>query len=184
MASGGPKISAACALLVARADRNAYCIGAMLIEDGEVREVGDGRALVLVRQSSACGKCSARGACLTFGSMERTVEVRDPLGTNVGDRVKIGIRPARVVWASLLAYVFPVISMVVGALIGAHVGGAGSRDGGAAIGAFAGLALSFLAVFVIDRVRKGRLVEMPTIVDVEGGPSAGRNAARGGVDPR
>lgn len=138
----------------------------MLVETGQVREVMAGRALILIKRASACQSCGARGACLTFGSNERTVEVRDPLGTSVGDRVQIGIPPAQVVWASTLVYILPVIAMIAGAMIGLSIAPEGARDETAAGCSFGALALCFLGLYIVDRLRGVREDKIPIVLRV------------------
>ena len=153
----------------------------MLLENGKVREVRTGTALVLIRRSSACQSCSARGACMTFGSNKRLIEVRDPVGVAEGDDVEIGIKPARVVWASFIVYVLPVTAMILAAMVGMRYAPDGRGDEVAAICAFSALALSALAIFIYDRFRRDRVHELPQIVRVI--DSAQADTCEGGEEP-
>jgi sigma-E factor negative regulatory protein RseC len=156
----------------------------MLLETGRVESVAQGKATILVQRSSACKSCGARGICLTLGSMERTVEVLDPLGVTVGDEVQIGIPPGPVVWASVVVYVFPVASMLAGALLGMHLAPEGRGDEAAALGCFGALGASLALVWLYDRTQRGNDDRIPSIVRIVGAGPAGRDEAACADDER
>lgn len=103
---------------------------------------------------------------MSFGSNERTVDVRDPVGASVGDEVQIGIPSGPVIWASIVAYVIPVVGMLIGAVVGYHLGPGGQSDEMAAVGCFGALALCFGAIFLYDRTQRGREDRTPVVVRV------------------
>jgi positive regulator of sigma E activity len=78
--------------------------------------------------------------------------------------VEIGIPPARVVYASLLGYVMPVLAMVVGGFAGAQGTSGDERDVGAAIGAFSGLALALLFLWLYSKRPAFRRAQLPVVI--------------------
>lgn len=115
---------------------------------------------------------------MSFGSNERTVEVMDPVGVGVGDRVEIGIKPSKVVWASTVGYVFPVAAMLVGGFFGQWLAPEGAGDTGAAIGTFSCLALSFIGLWARGKITGSRDEELPVVVKIV--TQSGGGIVRGG----
>ncbi len=85
--------------------------------DGEFAEVETERA-------SACGSCSAKGACGTsllskvFGSKHSHVRVLNPVGAQAGDRVIVGLDESALLKGSFLFYIVPLLFMFVLAMAG------------------------------------------------------------------
>ncbi len=74
---------------------------------GLVRQVKDGTAVVkVVRQSSCGGNCAACNAC---GNREILATVRNPLGAQCGDVVKISSSSRQVLRSAFLLYFLPVL---------------------------------------------------------------------------
>ncbi len=114
---------------------------------------------------------------MTFGTNERSVEVRDPVGVASGDRVEIGIKPSKIVWASTVGYIFPVVAMLAGGFAGHWLAPEGARDTGAAIGTFSLLALSLFSLWLVGKVTGSRDEELPVIVKVLSSGSGKRSNA-------
>jgi sigma-E factor negative regulatory protein RseC len=144
----------------------------MLVETGQVQKVSKpGWAHIVIRRASSCKSCSARGACMTLDGNERSIEVRDPVGAHVGDEVQIGIQPSKVVWASTIAYIFPVFGMIAGAVLGMEIAPEGSQDLFAAGCSFGALALCFAAIWIFDRFIGDREARAPIVLRVVGSPN-------------
>ena len=160
----------------------------MLVESGEVTQARPGHAVIKMQQSSSCRSCTARGMCLAFGGTERSVEVRDPFGAAVGDQVEIGIVPGRVVQASILAYILPVVAMLAGAFAGSWLAPVNQRDLGSFLGTLAMLALSLGGLWLANKIRGFREEELPVVLRVqEPGRGVGpdqsiRDDIPGGID--
>jgi positive regulator of sigma E activity len=154
----------------------------MLVESGQVAQVRPGRAVVVVRRTGACAHCAAQGICLALGSTERRVEVLDPVGAEVGDEVRIGMAPGRVVLAGAIAYVMPVAAMVCGGLLGFALAPAGHADEASAAGTFAALALSALGLWLHGRRRAGRDRGRPFVVEVVRSSGSGPTPGVADVD--
>ena len=107
--------------------------------EGIVESIGAKSCLVRILQTSACSSCSARQLCRSSESKEKVIEVKGHYPTlQVGDNVTLIGSVRQGLRASVLAYVIPLIIMLVALYVGTRLGGDG-------IGALA--ALLFLAIY-------------------------------------
>lgn len=122
-------------------------------------------ALVEV-EHGGCGRCHEQGGCggqqLTqmFCAGPKTYLVDNKIGADIGDRVTIAIAAGSVRHTANLAYGIPLIACIGGAVVGSSLAG----DGGAVLGAFGGLILSFLYVRSHAQRKSGNFAERPHII--------------------
>jgi sigma-E factor negative regulatory protein RseC len=92
----------------------------MITEKGIVTQANSHTAWIKTIRSAACESCSSKDSCGTshHGSQEMTVTVKNTLGVEKGDSVVIGIESKPMIYLSFLLYVFPIILLVIGAVIG------------------------------------------------------------------
>jgi sigma-E factor negative regulatory protein RseC len=121
---------------------------------GQVVALDGDLATVVVRRHDVCGKCGGCGAMLSGGG-ENYVKARNMAGAHVGQSVKVVTDTGKVLKASFVAYIIPILALLAGIWLG--------QQFGAALGLFAreelvGLAfgiafllLSYLAVRGYDR---------------------------------
>jgi sigma-E factor negative regulatory protein RseC len=88
----------------------------MIKEHGFVVELRGGDAMIKFMRTSACGRCQACGMLSTQN--EIVVNVPNTLGAEKGDRVSVNIRMRKALSASVIAYAFPLVMLVLGALVG------------------------------------------------------------------
>ena len=91
----------------------------MATEEGIVIKLGGTTAWVKTTRSSACKACASRGSCHTKEqgkAME--VEVTNPVGAKLGDRIVLYFETSSLLKAAFLLYVFPVLCMLAGAALG------------------------------------------------------------------
>lgn len=87
------------------------------------------QALVESSRQSACGQCSAAGACGTsllsrqFGQRAVRLEVDNPIGAMVGDRVVLGLPERLMLRGALRLYLPPLLLLFAGALLGEQLAG-------------------------------------------------------------
>ena len=82
--------------------------------EGIVESIGAESCRVRILQASACSSCSARGLCRSSESKEKVVDVKGHYPTlNVGDKVILIGSVRQGLRASLLAYVVPLIFMLI-----------------------------------------------------------------------
>ena len=87
-----------------------------LTEYGEVVNIKDGIAHVRFKRTSACGRCHACGMLSTQN--EIVVQVQNELNASIGDHVAVSIRIRKALGASAVAYVFPLVMLLLGVLLG------------------------------------------------------------------
>ena len=121
----------------------------MATEEGIVIASHAQSARVVTTKSSACEACSARRSCHALGGGEdMEVEVLNPVGAKVDDRVVIYFETASLLKASFLLYFFPILIMLIAALLGQQIALARNWDptlASAGLG-FGGLLLALLVV--------------------------------------
>ena len=85
-------------------------------EIGQVISIGDNTALVRFERSSACQKC---GACMMSQSQkEMLLNTENTLGASEGDWVQVDIESPVIIRASLISYIFPLLMLIAGLVIG------------------------------------------------------------------
>ncbi len=88
----------------------------MIEEIGTVKSLEGDMAVVLVPKKSACDGCTA-GACKPENqTME--IEALNWVGAQVGQRVKVAVKPLTFVKGSLVVYGVPALALVIGAVVG------------------------------------------------------------------
>lgn len=91
----------------------------MATEEGIVTKINSTTAWVTTIKSSACESCAAKSSCSTLASGEEMkVEAINTSGATVGDRVVIYFETSSLLKLSFFLYIFPILIMLVGALIG------------------------------------------------------------------
>ena len=95
----------------------------MATERGIVIKIDSTTAWVKTTRTSACKTCSAKSSCNAVESgAEMEVEAINEVGAQIGDRIIISIETASLLKASFLLYVFPILLMIAGAVIGQKIG--------------------------------------------------------------
>ena len=142
----------------------------MIVETGKVVSVEADSLWVETIQQSTCGSCEAESVCgqglmarFFLGSrfLQVFLEGRNPDSYQSGDQITIGIPEGVVVKISFLAYLLPLLSLVLGAGLGNAWGG----DLYSLIGAVSGLvAGAALVRWIAGRYMRNRRYQ-PVLVD-------------------
>jgi len=84
-----------------------------------VRLIGGG-AVIKTRQSSACESCASKKSCSSgqSASGDAFIEADNPVGAKVGDSVIFTVGAGSILKAGALLYLVPIISFIVGVVIG------------------------------------------------------------------
>ncbi len=91
----------------------------MITENGVVTEANTSIAWIKTIRSGACESCSSKASCGTANSQkEMIVSVKNTLKVGKGDNVVIGLETKPILFLTFLLYVFPIILLTMGALIG------------------------------------------------------------------
>ena len=95
----------------------------MATEKGVVIKLGIGTVWVKTMKSSACASCASRDSCTEGGKgKDMEVEAVNSIDAQVGDEVLIQVNTASFMKATFLLYVFPILCMIIGAVIGQNYG--------------------------------------------------------------
>ena len=103
-------------------------MAAVIEQDARVVSVEIGFAWVETARRSSCSGCSGSSGCGTsvvaelLGERASRLKVSDGIGVEVGDRVVIGIADAAFTRASLLAYLLPLLMLMLAALAAQTLG--------------------------------------------------------------
>lgn len=144
----------------------------MIAEYGTIVELkGKQTAVVLCQRNSACDHCPSSGSCqIGDDSESMLVEALNPIGAQIGDRVKVVTSTKHFLQSSFILYILPIIGLLIGALIGQGIGE--MTDIGidpsllSAILGVAFLAGTFLSIKIGTRALKRELF-MPRIVEIQ-----------------
>ena len=91
----------------------------MITENGIVTRTNRSTAWIKTIRSAACEGCSSKDSCgENHHSKEMTLELKNTLGVQTGDQVVIGIETKPMIILSFLLYVFPILLLITGAVIG------------------------------------------------------------------
>ena len=91
----------------------------MATEQGVVVRTDAEAAWVKTTRSSACHGCTARKSCHTLSnSQDVEVKALNIAGARAGDRIVLSFETRSLLKATFLIYVFPIIFLLFGALIG------------------------------------------------------------------
>lgn len=125
-----------------------------MTEQGFVREIRGGLAMVETVQTEACSHCAGRGACQMMGGEKmRLVPAINEAGAGEGDRVLVAARRKSVLGAGFLVYMGPVIALILGAALGKAYGPQYGYDAQVAA-VVLGLSLLALCWFGVSRLSK------------------------------
>jgi sigma-E factor negative regulatory protein RseC len=86
-------------------------------EQGLVIKTLGEKAIVKTWKTEACEGCASQDSCSERGR-DMEVEVINPLGAGVGDRVAVHIETRYFLKATFFMYVFPILCLLAGALAG------------------------------------------------------------------
>ena len=118
-------------------------------EQGVVLRTDSQTVWVKTVRSGACEGCSAKGSCHTMGGgQDMEVKALNTAGARVGDRIVLSYETPSFLKATFLIYVFPIILLIAGALLGQML--AASLDlNPTAISIILGFAFFFIALIIV-----------------------------------
>jgi sigma-E factor negative regulatory protein RseC len=95
----------------------------MINHTGKVVAVGGGEVSVLVERGEACGKCAGKKSCAMMTSTEQIVKIKDIdfQDYTVGEMVNVSLNTSLGLKAVLLAYVLPLLVLLLSLAVGFHL---------------------------------------------------------------
>ena len=119
----------------------------MATEQGVVLRTNSNSAWVKTTRSNACQGCTARKSCQPLGnSSDVEVEALNIAGARAGDRIVLSFETKSLLKATFLIYVFPIIFLMAGAVIGQMLAPLIALDP-SALAVLLGFAFFFTALF-------------------------------------
>jgi sigma-E factor negative regulatory protein RseC len=94
----------------------------MIEESATVISAGDGYAIVETQRQAACGACADASGCSTsvlsglFKRSHTRFKVSNPIHAKAGEQVVIGLRENTFLKVSFLAYLLPLVCMILMAI--------------------------------------------------------------------
>lgn len=120
-----------------------------------IRTAGD-RAWIKTEKSSACEGCASRGSCGNpGGGKEMEVAAVNGAGARTGDLVLISFGTAPLIKVYALVYIFPILALLAGAILGQHLAAVFNTDESLTALIFG--ALLFLISFFVIKSRSNRM---------------------------
>jgi sigma-E factor negative regulatory protein RseC len=145
----------------------------MLEEEGIIVDLVNGKAVVKAHRSDMCGSCSSSKSCHSEGEKVMIIEARNPVNAKVGQRVKIALTSGSVMYASIIIYVVPLISLFIGAITGKWVAIAVNypinQELSEAVFAIVFLIASFLIIWACNKRIEGNPDFIPVITEILNG---------------
>ncbi len=120
-----------------------------MLEAGDVVKLSGETAYVRFKRGSACGKCSACGMLKDMS--EHVIDVNNSVHAGVGDKVLVEFATKHGLASSAIAYIFPLIMLVLGVILGYIIGNAWFSDP-QVVAAIAGIVFTALAFFTIKLI--------------------------------
>ncbi|MDE3345161.1 SoxR reducing system RseC family protein [Clostridioides difficile] len=122
-------------------------------QQGFIMEIVDDRTAKLkMQRHSACAAC---GKCATTNSAESKeilVEVDNTIGAKVGDHVEVSMDNMNVLKAAVMAYIIPLIALLVGTIGTYYILGAiGMTTGVEAISGLVGICLTIICYLYLKK---------------------------------
>ncbi|MCK5686102.1 SoxR reducing system RseC family protein [bacterium] len=91
----------------------------MIKENGVVTKADSSFAWVKTIRTEACESCSSKESCGTSGSFEEVIiTVQNSINVKKGDHVVVGLETKPMLLLTFFLYVFPIIALTIGAIIG------------------------------------------------------------------
>jgi sigma-E factor negative regulatory protein RseC len=124
----------------------------MIREEGIVEEISRNTAVIKIQKSSSCKHCADKDSC-SVANRNMLIEVENRLNAKEGDRVEVSVPEGTFVKLSLMVYIFPVVSLMLGAFLGNFLSIQFNTDPSAtaAVTAALFLAASFLVLKAFEK---------------------------------
>ena len=139
-------------------------------ETGIVKKVDGIMAMVAVQKKDACDACSAKDACSSTGDDEAVLEAINAAKAEVGQTVRISMKPMTYLKGTMLVYGLPLFLFLAGIIAGQKIGEEYFRETSselvAAITGFAALAVSLLIIKIWSGKTESRKGNQPVIEEI------------------
>ncbi|WP_045211165.1 SoxR reducing system RseC family protein [Desulfonatronovibrio magnus] len=121
------------------------------VKNGKVLSVHQNMARVRIKRTSSCATCSCAGMCSPFGKDWMIIEAQNLPGAREGQDVVVTYEVENELKASFILYIVPLISLILGAVLGAWADPLENEDLSAVTGGFGLLALTYIGIKMYSR---------------------------------
>ena len=145
----------------------------VITENGIVIRIDGETARVKTVRRSACEGCGSKESC--EGAKTGEVAAINLAGAQLGDAVTVGFDSGALIKVSMLLYIFPVLCMIGGAILGNHLAPELGMDesSAAALFAFGFFFISFLCIRLTGGRLSGKAKYQAKVIKIRGkGPEA------------
>lgn len=143
----------------------------MIEEHGIVVQCKGDIAVIRAERTTACDGCSSKDACVSGKGADMLIDAFNPVGARPGQRVVFTVGSASVMKAGLLLYLAPVLSFILGVVLGQAAAGRIFPEQNADLvsGLFgaAFLVIAFLGIKLYSRFAEKDRAFRPHILRVE-----------------
>jgi len=143
----------------------------LALEEGIITRVpGADTAYIVTRRATACEGCSERHLChATSGDREIEVEAANPVHAEAGDTVMVAFKTNQLVRLAFMLYIFPIIALVIGAVLGDSIAPnfGGDPSVFAAVFGFLFFGIALWAIKLKDKQAKKTGQYRPVIVKIK-----------------
>lgn len=127
------------------------------MDSGKVAAVDEKYAYIAMKLNSGCKSCSSKALCFS-GDKPVPLKVKNSHGLQVGDLVEIELSSHTKLSAGFLLFLFPLILLIVGYLLGSMINNSESYG---MIGAGIGFGISIMILMFFNRFAEKRDVFKP-----------------------
>jgi sigma-E factor negative regulatory protein RseC len=144
----------------------------VITENGIVTKIDAKTAWVKTVRRSACEGCGSKESCEAAKSGH--VEAVNLVGAGLGDAVTVGFESGSLIKISMLLYIFPVLCMIGGAVLGSYLAPHYDMDesAAAALFAFGFFFISFICIRLTGNMISGSAKYQAKIIKIRGRGSA------------
>lgn len=141
----------------------------MIVSDAQVERCEGELAWVSIRPHTPCGHCDPKTGCKSvaitrlFGAAQQSYQVKNTLGAKPNDWVKVAVNDGVLLSTALWAYGFPLLLLIVGALMGSALASPARAEVFSLLGAVIGFAASF---FILRWRNHSAQAMQPRIVEI------------------
>lgn len=127
----------------------------MTVTHGSIIVIENGKAKVKLNFDEGCGTCPSRGKCKVADHTEIEVLIPPYMAADVNDRVLLALNDNPVALTSLVAYLLPIVCLIIGAMVGSRLDAA--YDFNTPVYTLVLAIVCFLTPLIIFRVFKRRV---------------------------
>jgi len=131
---------------------------------GKIERIEKHRVFVRIEQKTACRDCHAGTVCLASDKKDKVIEVNDLSGSfALQEQVIVSVRPSMGLFAAFIAYVVPLLFVIIAIVAGIYA--SGSEAIGGVIGLSVLIPYYFILYLVRDKLKKRFIFSLSKIPD-------------------